>query len=74
MPGGLILITFDEGTTNVGGGGQVATLVISPQAKSGFVSAVPHDHYSLLRTIQSSWSLPCLAITCTSNTLGEFFP
>jgi len=72
--GGLILITFDEGTTNVGGGGQVPTFVISPQAKPGFLSAIPHDHYSLLRTIQASWNLPCLAISCTSNDLGEFFP
>ena len=72
--GGLILITFDEGTTNVGGGGQVATFVISPQAKHGFVSAIPHDHYSLLRTIQAAWNLPCLAVSCTSNDLGEFFP
>ena len=71
--GGLILLTFDEGTTNVGGGGQVATIVISPQAKTGFVSTIPHDHYSLLRTIQASWGLPCLALTCSANNLGEFF-
>ena len=72
--GGLVLITFDEGTTNIGGGGQVATLVISPLAKTGFVSAVAHDHYSLLRTIQAAWGLPCLAQSCNANDLGEFFP
>jgi len=71
---GLVLITFDEGTTNIGGGGQVATLVISPLAKTGFVSAVAHDHYSLLRTIQAAWGLPCLAQSCNANDLGEFFP
>jgi PKD repeat protein len=71
--GGLILITFDEGTTNIGGGGQVPTLVISPLAKTGFASALPHDHYSLLRTIEAGWGLPCLANACSANNLGEFF-
>jgi len=71
--GGLILLTFDEGGTNIRGGGQVATIVISPLARAGFVSNTAHDHYSLLRTIQVAWSLPCLAHSCQANTLAEFF-
>jgi phospholipase C len=71
--GGLILLTFDEGSTNLGGGGRVATIVISPLARTGYVSAIAHDHYSLLRTIQAAWGLPCLARACQANDLREFF-
>jgi hypothetical protein len=70
----LLLITWDEGSGSVGGGGQVATLVISPLlASSGMQSSVPHDHYSLLRTIEDGLSLPCLANSCQANDLSEFF-
>jgi hypothetical protein len=71
--GGLILLTWDEGSTNAGGGGRVATIVISPLARTGFTSAVAHDHYSLLRTIEDAWGLPCLAQACAANDLREFF-
>ena len=70
---GLVLQTFDEGTTTIGGGGQVATFVISRLGRPGFASDVAHDHYSLLRTIQASWGLPCLAASCRANDLAEFF-
>jgi hypothetical protein len=70
---GMVLITFDEGVGGPGGG-RVATLVISPAGKLAFTSATKHDHYSLLRTIEDVWGMPCLAETCTANTLREFFP
>jgi acid phosphatase len=69
----LLLITWDEGSTSVGGGGHVATIVVSPRVKAGFRSAISHSHYSLLRTIQNAWGLGCLKHTCTSNDLREFF-
>ena len=69
----LLVITWDEGSTRVGGGGHVATIVVSPRVKAGFRSAVSHSHYSLLRTIQDAWGLGCLNHTCTSNDLREFF-
>jgi hypothetical protein len=70
---GVLYLTFDEGTTTTGGGGKVATLVISPLAKPGFTSATAHSHYSLLHTIQLGWGLPCLANACAANDLREFF-
>ncbi len=70
---GLVLITFDEGVGDPRGG-RVATLVISPAGRMGFTSATPHDHYSMLRTIETLWGMPCLANSCTANTLREFFP
>lgn len=68
-----IFVTWDEGSGGASGGGQVATIVISKQTPAGFVSNVPHTHYSLLRTIQDAWGLDCLKYSCTANTLGEFF-
>jgi len=69
----LLLITWDEGTTSLGGGGHVATLVISPRVRAGFRSAISHTHYSLLRTVEDAWGLGCLNHTCTANDLREFF-
>lgn len=69
----VLFITTDEGKSDSGGGGQVLTLVISPLGKTGFTSATRHDHYSLLRTIENSWGLPCLAQSCSANDMAEFF-
>jgi len=71
---GLIVITFDEGSSDQGGGGKVATILISPKAKTAFVSSHPHNHYSLVRTIEALWGMPCMAHSCSANTLREFFP
>jgi phospholipase C len=63
----LIVVTWDEGQGNHSccglpkdAGGRVATLLISPQAKSGFQDATPYTHYSLLKTIETAWALPLL--------------
>jgi phosphatidylinositol-3-phosphatase len=69
----LLLITWDEGSTNLGGGGHVATLVVSPRVPAGFRSSVSHTHYSLLRTVEDAWGLGCLNQTCAANDLREFF-
>jgi hypothetical protein len=70
---GVVFLTWDEGSTTTGGGGKVATIVISPLAKTAFTSATSHTHYSLLHTIQDAWGLACLANTCSANDLREFF-
>jgi phosphatidylinositol-3-phosphatase len=71
---GLLVITWDEGTSDIGVGGHVATLVISAlQARPGIQSSVAHDHYSLLRTIEDALGVPCLANSCQANNLSEFF-
>jgi hypothetical protein len=70
---GVLFITWDEGGSSIGGGGRVATLVIGPGVRPGYRSAVRHDHYSLLRTIENAWGLGCLHRSCTANDLREFF-
>jgi acid phosphatase len=69
---GVLFITWDEGTSSVGGGGRVATLVIRPGMMPGFRSAARHDHYGLLRTVESIFGLPCLANACRRPALNEF--
>jgi phosphatidylinositol-3-phosphatase len=77
---GVLFITFDEGDSNLGccqyaGGGKISTLVISPLVKKGFVSHLPYDHYSLLRTIEQAWGLPLLnraACDCSTPMLDFF--
>lgn len=68
----LIAITFDEGTLQSGEDvstsnshfrGQVAAILISPQAKTGFVDSSSYTHYSLLKTILQAWKLPALGQT-----------
>jgi len=69
--GGVLFITWDEGFRSARN--LVPTIVVSPLVSPGFTSATPHDHYSLLRTIQDGFGVPCLAESCTANTLDEFF-
>jgi hypothetical protein len=73
MANGVIFLTWDEGSTSLGGGGKIPTLVIGPSVKPGFKSATSHRHDSLLRTIEEAWAMPCLGAACTANDLGEFF-
>jgi phosphatidylinositol-3-phosphatase len=71
--GGVLFITWDEGSTNRGGGGYVPLLVISKQVEKGFRSAVAYNHYSLVRTVEDAWGLGCLNQACSANNLAEFF-
>jgi hypothetical protein len=69
----VVFLTWDEGSTPTGGGGVVATVVISPLGKPAFVSSTSHSHYSLVHTIENAWGMPCLANACSANDLREFF-
>jgi len=53
----LLVITFDEGESSE----RVATILAGSGVKAGFQSAVPYNHYSLLRTVESFWHLTPLA-------------
>lgn len=63
----LIVITWDEGQGDHSccglpkeAGGRIATVLVSPQVKSGFHDDTPYSHYSLLKTIAAAWNLPDL--------------
>ena len=71
---GVLFITFDEGEPNQEGPDRVPMIVASPFTPPGFRSDVPHDHYSLLRTIEDAWGMPCLEEACRSGAMVEFLP
>jgi hypothetical protein len=72
---GAVVITFDESTISdasgccgvVPGGGHIFTLVLSPRVTPGANSPVPYNHYSLLRTIEEAFDLPCLRHACDAG-------
>ncbi len=74
-PGGLLFLTWDEGTSNDGccglaRGGHIATIVAGPGARAGVRLGTPADHYSILQTIEDLLGLPRLrgaACTCTPS-------
>jgi hypothetical protein len=69
----LYIVTFDEGTSGTGGGGQVYTMV----ARAGMghlASNAFHNHYGLTRTVEDIFGLPCLANACNAAPLTEFLP
>jgi acid phosphatase len=55
-----VFIVFDEGTSNVGGGGNVPLIVAGTAVRRHTVFNHPTSHYGLLRTIESALGLPHL--------------
>ncbi|GAC1391913.1 MAG: alkaline phosphatase family protein [Vulcanimicrobiaceae bacterium] len=72
-----IIVTWDEGSTDLAccglskGGGRVAAIVIKKHAVA-FRSAVSYNHYSLLNTIETVWSLKRVGRTNDRNPNGTF--
>jgi phosphatidylinositol-3-phosphatase len=58
--GSILVITWDEGTGNEGGGGHVATIVVGAGIAAGSRLDRPASHYSILRMIEDAWGLPRL--------------
>ena len=73
-----IVVTWDEddysdqGATGTGccgfdpGGGHVVTIVITNHDTGHQTDNTPYNHYSLLKTMESAFGLPCLAHACDS--------
>jgi phosphatidylinositol-3-phosphatase len=65
-PKGVLMITWDEGTSNGGccrglaAGGRVATILAGPGVRAGTVYGATYDHYSLLGTVEQMLGLPLL--------------
>jgi len=73
---GLLIVVFDEASTSdlVNGGGHVAIVVISPQAKQGFQATTLYQHQSTLRLILHGLQVPAYpAAASTAPEMGEFF-
>jgi len=69
LPRTAIFITFDEGSSNVRGGGHIPMLVVGTavRRKSAFRGIT--NHYGLLRTIEDAWHLPRLGLSARARPL-----
>jgi hypothetical protein len=62
-PRGLLILTWDEGTTDDGccrlaAGGHIVTILAGALARSATLMRTPADHYSVLQTIEDLTGLP----------------
>ncbi len=69
----LLVVSFDEGTTAVHGGGQAFTMV-ARKGLAGFTSSTLRDHDGLLRTIEGIFGLPCRGAARTAPPRAESLP
>ena len=56
----LLIITVDEDSGTPGNANRVPALFYGPSVRPHSAFATTSDHYSLLRTLETSWSLPTL--------------
>jgi acid phosphatase len=70
LSGGVVFVVFDEGTTDLGGGGRIEALALGPTVRRGSRFAKPTSHYGLLRTIEDAWGLPRLGLSRTATPIG----
>jgi len=70
----LVVLTWDEGQGDHSccglpeqAGGRIAVVLISPLVRNHFQDSTPYTHYSLLKTISSSWDLPYLGYAAQDN-------
>jgi hypothetical protein len=68
-----LFLVWDEGTTNIGGGGQVPLVVVSPMTPPGTRDSSQGSHYSVLRTIEDAWKLAPLGQSAGATALTAFF-
>jgi len=63
-----IVIVWDENDYS-NAANRVVFLVETNYAANGAVSSVPYDHFSLLRTLEAGFGLPCLNHACDDTSL-----
>lgn len=65
-PHGLLVLTWDEGSSDRGccggaAGGRIATILAGPDVRPGSTDARPIDHYGVLGSVEDALGLPRLA-------------
>ncbi len=69
----LYIVSFDEGTTSVNGGGHIYTAAAAPWLGPASISTT-YNHYNVLRTIEEIFGLPFLGSAATTTTITQLFP
>ncbi len=60
LPNTVVFVVFDEGGTNILGGGHTAALALGKAVRPGSRFTGVTSHYGILRTIEQAWGLPLL--------------
>jgi phosphatidylinositol-3-phosphatase len=68
-----IFIVFDEGTSDLGGGGNVPLIVAGTAVRRHTVFKATTSHYGLLRTIESALGLPYLGQARSATPITGIF-
>jgi phosphatidylinositol-3-phosphatase len=55
--GAIVVVTFDEGSTSVGGGGNVVLVEAGPGVAAGDAVGHAYDHYSLLAALEDRFGV-----------------
>jgi hypothetical protein len=63
----IVLVWDEDDYSNAAN--RVVFLVETNYARNGAVSNTPYDHFSLLRTLEAAFGLPCLNHACDSTSL-----
>jgi acid phosphatase len=66
----VVYLTFDEGTTNVSGGGHVMTIAVTPSMSAGYKTSASYTHYSMLHTIEQAWGLSYLGSASSASSMA----
>ena len=69
-PHGLLVVTFDEGISNSGGGGWIATVLVGPDVPHGIEIRRVVNHYSLLASLEDRFGLPRLRLAAFARPLA----
>jgi phosphatidylinositol-3-phosphatase len=67
LPGTVVFVVFDEGTTKANGGGHVPALALGTAVRPHSRFRGITNHYGLLRTIEQAWGLPRLGHSATAR-------
>ncbi len=70
----LVIVSFDEGTSNLNGGGHIWTAARAPWITSGSSTSTFYNHHSMLRTIEDIFGLSYLGGAATATTITQLFP
>ncbi|HKP02324.1 MAG TPA: alkaline phosphatase family protein [Chthoniobacterales bacterium] len=69
----LLIVSFDEGTTSVNGGGHIYTAAAAPWLAPATVGTT-YNHFNVLRTIEEVYGLPFLGSAATATAMTELLP
>lgn len=68
-----IVFVWDEGSTNIGGGGHVAAIVITSTGPRALKDNTAYTHYGLLATVEDALGVGCLQNSCTATPMAALF-